>query len=68
MDKKKRLNKSKDRFNAKNSEENMHAFIIFLNYTGKLTVMEPAFPKLMKQQSKRKEKEKRAFCSLKSLL
>lgn len=46
----------------------MHAFIIFLNYTGKLTVMEPAFPKLMKQQSKRKEKEKRGFCSLKSLL
>lgn len=35
----------------------MHAFIIFLNYTGKLTVMEPAFPKLMKQQSKRKKKE-----------
>lgn len=66
--KKKELNKSKDRFNAKNTEENMHAFIIFLNYTGKLTVMEPAFPELMKQQSKRKKKEKRAFCSLKSLL
>lgn len=66
--KKKELNKSEDRFNAKNTEENMHAFIIFLNYTGKLTVMEPAFPELMKQQSKRKKKEKRAFCSLKSLL
>lgn len=38
----------------------MHAFIIFLNYTGKLTVMEPAFPKLMKQQSKR-EKKKEPF-------
>jgi len=39
----------------------MHAFIIFLNYTGKLTVMEPVFPKLMKQQSKRKKKEKKSL-------